>query len=78
MIKGYQTQLLDSYAKIREVEAKNLRERKNEIQKLHPEILDVDNQIQKLSINMSISILHSKDPEKELEKYGLTFETYHN
>ena len=69
MIKGYQTQLLDSYAKIREIEAKNLRERKNEIQKLHPEILDVDNQIQKLSINMSISILHSKDPEKELEKY---------
>lgn len=69
MIKGYQTQLLDNYAKIREIEAKNLRDRKNEIQKLHPEILDVDNQIQKLSINMSISILHAKDPEKELEKY---------
>ena len=68
MIKGYQTQLLDTYEKIRDYESKQLSERKNEIKRLYPEILDIDIEIQKLSLNLSIAILRSKNPELTLKE----------
>ena len=43
-------------------------ERKNEIKRLYPEILDIDIEIQKLSLNLSIAILRSKNPELTLKE----------
>lgn len=49
MIKGYQSELMDVYQKIRANEEKQLRERRAEIKALYPQILELDNEIHKLS-----------------------------
>ena len=69
MINNYQSKLTDIYLKIQEEEQKSLRHRKEEIQKLYPKIIELDNEIQKLSINMSMAILHADDGEKVLNEY---------
>lgn len=69
MIKGYQSTLLDTYDKIREIEKKKLNERKKEIQKLYPNIMEIENEIQKLSLKLSLSILKSQDADKTLDSY---------
>lgn len=66
---NYQAKLLDKYDKIREYEAKQLKERKAEIQKLYPEIIELDQQIQKLSVNMSLALIKSEDSEKTFKEY---------
>ena len=66
---NYQAKLLDEYDKIREYEAKQLKERKAEIQKLYPEIIELDQQIQKLSVNMSLALIKSEDSEKTFKEY---------
>lgn len=65
MIKGYQTEILKIYDKLREDEARNLKLRKEEILKKYPEIIELDNKIQRLSLKMAVSILKSKDSEKQ-------------
>lgn len=69
MINNYQSKLTDIYLKIQEEEQKSLRHRKEEIQKMYPKIIELDNEIQKLSINMSMAILHADDGEKVLNEY---------
>lgn len=69
MINGYKSKLLDIYTEIRETEARNFKERKKEIQRLYPEILEIDNKIQKLSLKLSLSILKSDFDEKALNSY---------
>lgn len=69
MISGYQSKILDMYDKIREEEAKKLKQRFAEIEKLHPEIIDIDNKVKQLSLQMSLAILKSKDGAKTLEEY---------
>lgn len=69
MINGYQSKLLDIYSSIREHEAKALQKRKSEIRNLYPFILDIDNEIQKLSLKLSLVILKSKDPDYDLKEY---------
>ena len=69
MINGYQSKLMDIYTKIRDEEAKLLKDRKAEIRNLFPQILEIDNEIQKLSLKLSLSILQSKDSEKTLSEY---------
>ena len=69
MINGYQTHILNMYEKIRDNETKELNNRKKEIQKLHPEISDIDNEIQKLSLKMSLSILRSSTANETLADY---------
>lgn len=69
MINGYQSKLLDLYSSIRDFEAKDLQKRKNEIRNLYPSILDIDNQIQKLSLKLSLVILRSKNPDYDLNEY---------
>lgn len=69
MISGYQSKLIDIYTKIQEEEAALLKKRKEEIKNLHPEIIDLDNTIQKLSLRLSLAILQSKDGEATLAKY---------
>lgn len=69
MIKGYQTEILNIYDKIRDDEAKALNNRKAEISNKFPEIIELDNQIQKLSLQMAVSILKSNDGEKTIYDY---------
>lgn len=69
MIKGYQTEILKIYDKIREDEAKALKIRKEEISEKYPEIVELDNKIQRLSLQMTVSILKSNDGEKTIDDY---------
>lgn len=69
MINGYQSKLMDIYSAIRDNETKALRKRKNEINELYPEILEIDNKIQKLSLGLSLAILKSENSEETLEKF---------
>ncbi|MBC5625195.1 ATP-binding protein [Clostridium sp. NSJ-49] len=57
MIKGYQEKLMNIYEKIREDENHNLKNRKNEILQKAPEIIELDNTIQKLSLALPMAIL---------------------
>ena len=69
MINGYKKKLDSIYSKIREDETRKLRERFKEIEKLHPEIVDLDNKIKKLSLQLSLAILRSDDPDKTVQEY---------
>lgn len=69
MINGYRRKLDTIYSKIREDEARKLRERFKEIQQLYPEIIDIDNKIKKLSVHLSLSILKSDNPEQTVQEY---------
>lgn len=57
MIKGYQEKLMNIYEKIREDENRNLKNRKDEILQKAPEIIELDNTIQKLSLALPMAIL---------------------
>lgn len=69
MIKGYQAALLDVYDKIRETEAKSLKDRKAEIQRVCPKAIDLENQIQKLSLKLSLAILKSDNAKETVETF---------
>lgn len=69
MIKGYQIEILNIYDKLRDDETRNLKFRKDEISKKHPEIIDLDNRIQKLSLEMAVAVIKSSDSEKTLNQY---------
>ena len=69
MIKGYQTEILKIYDKLREDEARTLKLRKTEISKKYPEIIDLDNKIQKLSLQIAVSVLKSNNSEKILDNF---------
>lgn len=67
MIKGYEKELALIYENIRAEEEKNLIKRRKEIEEHHPEILELDNLIQKKSLGLSLSILKGID-ENALKK----------
>ena len=69
MIKGYQTKILKIYDKLRDDETRNLKLRKDEISKRHPEIIDLDNKIQKLSLEMAVAVIKSSNSEQTLNQY---------
>lgn len=69
MIKGYQTEILKIYDKLRDDETRNLKLRKDEISKRHPEIIDLDNKIQKLSLEMAVAVIKSSNSEQTLNQY---------
>ncbi|MGL5870107.1 MAG: ATP-binding protein [Clostridium chrysemydis] len=64
MIKGYQGELMSIYQKIRDEENNNLRNRRAEIESLYPEIIELDKEIQKNSLKLSLSILKKDNTEK--------------
>ncbi|WP_251860597.1 ATP-binding protein [Clostridium sp. Marseille-Q2269] len=66
MIKGYKSEILKEYEKIREEESLALKNRRKEIEKRLPEVIKIEEEIAKLSIEMSINIL--KNPDKS-EQY---------
>ena len=69
MIKGYQTEILSIYDKIRDQESKALRKRKDEISEKYPEIIELDQQIQKLSLQMALAVIKANDKDKTLNSY---------
>ena len=69
MIKGYQTEILKIYDNIRDYESKALKARKDEISEKYPEIIDIDNKIQKLSLKMALAVLKSSDSDKTLHDF---------
>lgn len=69
MINGYKKKLDSTYSKIREDETRKLRERFKEIEELYPEIVELDNKIKKLSLQLSLAILRSDDPDKTVQEY---------
>lgn len=69
MIKGYQSEILKIYDNIRDNEVKALKARKAEISEKYPEITELDNKIQKLSLQMSLSIIKSEDAKKTLNEF---------
>lgn len=66
MIKGYQSEILKAYDILRENETRALKRRKTEIIEKYPEIIEIDDQIQKLSLKMALAVLKSKDSEQTL------------
>lgn len=67
MIKGYQAELMDMYEKIRTEETNNLTKRREEISERYPEIIDLENTIQKLCLNLTMAALRGINDPKELE-----------
>jgi len=55
MIRGYQTEIERTYEKIREKEDNALIKRRSEIQNRIPMVLDIENQIGKLCVELSVS-----------------------
>lgn len=68
MIKGYQSELMEVYQKIRNEEDKRLKQRRAEIKSLYPEILDLDNDIHKLSLKLTMTILKKDTSEADIRK----------
>lgn len=66
MIKGYQTELMDMYEKIRTDENRKLMKRREEIKNKYPEILELDTIIQKLCLNLSMAALRGITDQNEL------------
>ncbi len=60
MIHGYHSEIMKHYEAIRDEERLALQRRKEEIEEKHPEIMDLDRQIAKLSIELSICFLKNK------------------
>ncbi|WP_125154188.1 ATP-binding protein [Clostridium rectalis] len=66
MTKNYQQEVLKIYSMLRDKEEKALQLRRAEIEEKVPEIIGIENQIAKLSLDMSLNIIKRKD---NLEKY---------
>lgn len=65
MIKGYKSEILKEYEKIREKESLALKSRRKEIKMKLPKVLELEQEIAKLSIEMSINILKNPDKSEE-------------
>lgn len=67
MVKGYRAEITDYYDSVRNKEKKALKARQEEIKRLHPEIIDLDNKIGMLCAKVSlVAIRKSADKEAEI------------
>ena len=57
MLEGYQREISKAYEKMRDKEEELLLRRKEEIQKKLPEVFQIENEIAKLSVEISLSVL---------------------
>ncbi|MGL4847366.1 MAG: ATP-binding protein [Clostridium sp.] len=67
MISGYQSEVLKKYEDIRTIEKHNLKERIKEVKNKHPEILEIDDEIKKLSVKLPLLILKSTTTEEDIQ-----------
>ena len=65
MINGYQAEVLKIYDELRNSEEKALENRRAEIEKKLPKVIDIEKNIVKLSLDMSINILRKKENIEE-------------
>lgn len=63
MIKGYKSQLMDVYEKIRNREKSNLANRRKEIKETLPQVLEYEREISKASVKLSMLALRNADKE---------------
>lgn len=61
MIKGYHSNIMKVYENIRNAEEKAIKNRRNEIEKKVPEVLDIEREIGKLCVKLSINILNNSE-----------------
>jgi DNA replication protein DnaC len=61
MIRGYQSSIIKVYENIREAEEKSLRLRREEIEANLPEVIEIEKEIARLCLKLSISILNNKE-----------------
>lgn len=61
MISGYQDKILKMYENIREKEAAALKERKKQIRETYPQILEMEKEIGKLCVEVSINTLKNME-----------------
>lgn len=61
MIKGYQSELMDIYEKIREYEKDALNNRRQEIKEKYPEIIEMENAIGRLSLKLTLTAMKNSD-----------------
>lgn len=66
MIKGYQEQVLAMYEKLRSLEQKQLEERRKEVEMKCPRVLDIERDISKLCIKVSINALKSSEDQEQV------------
>lgn len=75
MIKGYQAQLMDLYEKIRQEEKNNLNARIQEIQEKYPEIYNLEKEIGKQCVKLSMCALRpSSNKAQEIQELKDTIE----
>ncbi|NMM62092.1 ATP-binding protein [Clostridium sp. P21] len=65
MIKGYQSNIMKVYENIRNHEEKLLNKRREEIQQKIPQIMDIEREIGKLCVRLSIDILNNIENKEE-------------
>ena len=70
MIKGYKSQLMDMYEKIRQKEKSNLANRQKELKEKLPQVFEYEREINKLSLKLSMLALrkHEKESFEKLKK----------
>ncbi|MEW8956271.1 ATP-binding protein, partial [Clostridium sp.] len=69
MIRGYQEQILKIYEKIQKEEATSLNQRKKEIEKKYPEIINLERKIGSLSVELAmLSFKEVKNREEEIKR----------
>lgn len=61
MIKGYQSELMNIYEKIREYEKDALNARRQEIKEKYPKIIEIENAIGKLSLKLTLTAMKRSD-----------------
>lgn len=66
MIKGYKADIMEYYEKVRNTEKKELKQRYDEIKRLHPEIIELDSKIGGLCAKVSLMAIRKSD-NKEAE-----------
>ena len=73
MIKGYKSQLMDMYEKIRQKEKSNLANRQKELKEKLPQVFEYEREINKLSLKLSILALrkHEKESFEKLKKENI-------
>lgn len=69
MINGYQSEILKIYDNIQKEEKKALQKRKDEISNKYPKIMEIDTEIQKLSLNMALAAIKSDNSQRTINSF---------
>lgn len=65
MIRGYHSNIMKAYENIRNAEEKAVKDRREEIEKKIPDVINIEREIGKLCVKLSISILNNSQNREE-------------